>query len=150
MSRIVLAAGNRAAQGLGGDACHASDVGDGVTGHIHPDRPAPQRVSRQPERDIGVAAANPLSRRIVADLARQVLGSERTFIRTFKDQVGTARGDMSIPSAPRVPASEPLETADLSVVIIAAESGFRSVTSLCAHLRATSATPTGYRRSMHR
>lgn len=96
------------------------------------------------------AAANPAADLAVPALARHALMSERTFIRRFKDAVGTTPGRwLAAQRAAR--ARELLETTDLPVEIVAAQAGFGSVTALRAHLRAdTGTTPAGYRRSLRR
>ncbi|MGV9613345.1 GlxA family transcriptional regulator [Nocardia xishanensis] len=96
------------------------------------------------------AAANPAAAPDVSALARHALMSERTFIRRFKAEVGaTPRRWLEAQRTAR--ARELLETTDLPVEVVAAQSGFGSVTALRTHLRAaTGATPAGYRRSLRR
>lgn len=93
------------------------------------------------------AAAEPAAVSDVAALAAHALMSERTFIRRFKAEVGTTPRRW-LEAQRTSHARELLETTDLSVETVAAQSGFGSVTALRAHLRAaTGATPAGYRRS---
>ncbi|MFE7796729.1 GlxA family transcriptional regulator [Nocardia sp. NPDC057440] len=96
------------------------------------------------------AAANPAAAPDVSALAAHALMSERTFIRRFKTAVGTTpRRWLEAQRTAR--ARELLETTELPVEVVAAQSGFGSVTAMRVHLRAaTGTTPAGYRRSLRR
>ncbi|WP_338769635.1 helix-turn-helix domain-containing protein [Nocardia vulneris] len=86
----------------------------------------------------------------VSAMAAHALMSERTFIRRFKQEVGTTPRRW-LDAQHTVRARELLETTDLPVEVVAERSGFGSVTALRAHLRAaTGATPADYRRSLRR
>ncbi|MEV5839125.1 helix-turn-helix domain-containing protein [Nocardia sp. NPDC052112] len=96
------------------------------------------------------AAANPAAAPDVSALAGYALMSERTFIRRFKAEVGTTPRRW-LEAQRTVRARELLETTELPVEVVAAQSGFGSVTALRVHLRAaTGTTPAGYRRSLRR
>lgn len=96
------------------------------------------------------ATANLAEATSISALAKHALMSERTFIRRFKAEVGTTpRRWLEAQRTAR--ARELLETTDLPVEVVAARSGFGSVTALRAHLRAaTQTTPASYRRSLRR
>ncbi|MFD0365523.1 GlxA family transcriptional regulator [Nocardia sp. GCM10030253] len=96
------------------------------------------------------AAANPAAAPDVSALAAHALMSERTFIRRFKAAVGTTpRRWLEAQRTAR--ARELLEATELPVEVVAAHSGFGSVTAMRVHLRAaTGTTPAGYRRSLRR
>ncbi|MFI9405332.1 GlxA family transcriptional regulator [Nocardia sp. NPDC052316] len=94
------------------------------------------------------AARNPIAAPDVSALAAHALMSERTFIRRFKAEVGTTPRRW-LDAQHTMRARELLETTDLPVEVVAAQSGFGSVTALRTHLRAaTGTTPAEYRRSL--
>ncbi|MFI6171162.1 GlxA family transcriptional regulator [Nocardia sp. NPDC051052] len=94
------------------------------------------------------AVRHPAAAPDVSALAAHALMSERTFIRRFKAEVGTTpRRWLDAQHTGR--ARELLETTDLPIEVVAAQSGFGSVTALRTHLRAaTGTTPVDYRRSL--
>ncbi|WP_327110811.1 DJ-1/PfpI family protein [Nocardia sp. NBC_01730] len=96
------------------------------------------------------AGAEPAAAVDVSALAAHALMSERTFIRRFKAEVGTTpRRWLDAQRTAR--ARELLESTQLPVEVVAAQSGFGSVTALRVHLRAaTGTTPASYRRALRR
>ncbi|MGO4616136.1 GlxA family transcriptional regulator [Nocardia sp. 2YAB30] len=96
------------------------------------------------------AVAEPMAAVDVSALAAHAVMSERTFIRRFKAEVGTTpRRWLDAQRTTR--ARELLESTQLPVEVVAAQSGFGSVTALRVHLRAaTGATPAAYRRALRR
>ncbi|QLY33835.1 helix-turn-helix domain-containing protein [Nocardia huaxiensis] len=96
------------------------------------------------------AAADPAPELAVPALAEHALMSERTFIRTFKSEVGTTpRRWLDAQRTAR--ARELLETTELPVEVVASQAGFGSVTAMRVHLRAaTGTTPAEYRRTLRR
>ncbi|MEU5759491.1 helix-turn-helix domain-containing protein [Nocardia sp. NPDC047648] len=115
-----------------------------------PDRPGAGGRDGGLAATLAWAVAEPAAAVDVSALAGHALMSERTFIRRFKAEVGTTpRRWLDAQRTAR--ARELLETTRLPVEVVAAKSGFGSVTALRVHLRAaTGATPAAYRRSLGR
>ena len=86
----------------------------------------------------------------VAELARRVAMSERTFLRRFREATGMSPGDW-LAAARADRAKELLESSDLSIDEIAAEAGFGTATTLRHHFRRRLAlSPSAYRRRFAR
>ncbi len=115
-----------------------------------PDHSSAHEVASGLAATLAWAIAEPEAAVDVSALAAHALMSERTFIRRFKAEVGiTPRRWLDAQRTTR--ARELLETTQLPVEVVAARSGFGSVTALRVHLRATTGTtPAAYRRSLGR
>lgn len=113
-----------------------------------PAAPLPPTAAGTLAEALSWAAANPAAVPDVPALAARALMSERTFARRFTALTGTTpRRWLEARRTQR--ARELLETTDLPVDVVAARSGFGSVTALRAHLRAaTGSTPAAYRRAL--
>ncbi len=86
----------------------------------------------------------------VAELARRVAMSERTFLRRFREATGMSPGDW-LAAARADRAKELLESSDLSIDEIAAEAGFGTTTNLRPHFhRCMAFGPSAYRRRFAR
>lgn len=83
----------------------------------------------------------------VAEMASQVMMSERTFARRFEEATGTSPFRWVLQQRLHL-AQELLETSDLDIDHLAIQAGFGTATNLREHFRRElGTTPTGYRRS---
>jgi AraC family transcriptional activator FtrA len=85
----------------------------------------------------------------IKSLAQSVNLSERTFLRRFKQSTGTTPGEW-LTDARLQYARELLETTDLSIDLLAQQSGFGTATTLRHHFRhRLNISPAAYRKRFH-
>lgn len=114
------------------------------------ERPVPDRPGNQLSAVLDAVRARPAQAWTVGQMARAAAMSERTFVRRFRDATGLAPGTW-LTGQRLAAARDLLETGDLPIELVAAQSGMGSAANLRLRFRAQiGVSPTTYRERFRR